>query len=242
MDIMTAPDFWSGQDRMLTVEDMENMPDDEFRYELDDGVLIVSPAPSTLHQLAVARLTVVLSAACPAGLVVLPGVGVNISKFHHRVPDVAVVRAGALESYFQEAPPELVVEVASPRTRLYDRNRKKDVYEGFSIPAYWIIEPHRNRPELTVFELCSGAYEQAAHVIGDEEYRAVVPFPVTIVPSKLVTAGWSCLCRVCRHDLAVAKIGSLCARLPDADAGYPMPPPGSGDAADGRPLGSRHVR
>ena len=39
---MTTPDFWSGQDRVLTVEDMENMPDDEFRYELDDGVLIVS--------------------------------------------------------------------------------------------------------------------------------------------------------------------------------------------------------
>jgi len=25
--------------------------------------------------------------ACPAGLVVLPGVGVNITKFQHRVPD-----------------------------------------------------------------------------------------------------------------------------------------------------------
>ncbi len=37
MNIMTAPDVWSGQDRALTVEDMENMPDDEFRYELDDG-------------------------------------------------------------------------------------------------------------------------------------------------------------------------------------------------------------
>ena len=81
MDAMTIPDVWSGQDRALTVEDMENMPDDEFRYELDDGVLIVSPAPSTLHQFAVARLTVILSAACPAGLVVLPGVGVNINKF-----------------------------------------------------------------------------------------------------------------------------------------------------------------
>ena len=45
MDAMTIPDVWSGQDRTLTVEDMENMPDDEFRYELDDGVLIVSPAP-----------------------------------------------------------------------------------------------------------------------------------------------------------------------------------------------------
>src|SRR6202035_5565813 len=127
MGVMTASDFWSGQDRVLTVEDMENMPDDEFRYELDDGVLIVSPAPSTLHQLAVTRLAVILSMACPAEFVVLAGVGVNISKFQHRVPDLAVVRADSLETVFQEPPPGLVVEVASPRTRLYDRNRKKDV-------------------------------------------------------------------------------------------------------------------
>jgi Uma2 family endonuclease len=147
----------------------------------------VSPAPSTLQQLAVARLTVVLSAACPAGFVVLPGVGVNITKFQHRVPDVAVVRADTLQTFFQETPPELVVEVASPRTRLYDRNRKKDVYEGFAVPAYWIVEPDPGRPELTVFELRSGAYERTAHVIGNTEYRAAVPFPVTIVPSKLVT-------------------------------------------------------
>jgi len=187
MDVMTVPDVWSGQDRVLTVEDMENMPDDEFRYELDDGVLIVSPAPSRLHQLAVARLTVILSAACPAGLVVLPGVGVNISKFQHRVPDVAVVRASAVETFFEETPPELVVEVASPRTRLYDRNRKKDIYRGFGIAAYWIVEPSLDCPELTVFELRSGVYEETAHVTGNEEYRAAIPFPVAIVPSKLVT-------------------------------------------------------
>ena len=187
MDVMTAQDFWSGQDRMLTVEDMENMPDDEFRYELDDGVLIVSPAPSRLHQLAVTRLAVILSAACPAELVVLAGVGVNITRFQHRVPDVAVVRADSFETFFQETSPALVVEVASPRTWLYDRNRKKDVYQGFGIPAYWIVEPDRDRPELTVFELRSSAYQQTAHVTGNEEYRAAIPFPLTIVPSKLVT-------------------------------------------------------
>ena len=189
MGVMTAPDFWSGQDRMLTVEDMENMPDDEFRYELDDGVLIVSPAPSMLHQLAVTRLAVILSAACPADLVVLAGVGVNITRFQHRVPDVAVVHIGSFETVFQETPPEQAVEVASPRTRLYDRNRKKDVYQSFGIPAYWIVEPDRDHPELTVFELREGSYEQAAHVTGDEEYRAVLPFPVTIAPSRLVTLG-----------------------------------------------------
>src|SRR6266849_2229841 len=106
MSVMTIPDAWSGQERTLSVEDMENMPDDEFRYELDDGMLIVSPAPSRLHQLAVTRLAVTLSAACPAGLVVLAGVGVNISRFQHRVPDVAVVRAGSFETFFEETPPE----------------------------------------------------------------------------------------------------------------------------------------
>jgi Uma2 family endonuclease len=77
-----------------------------------------------------------------------------------------VVGASSLETVFQETPPALVVEVASPRTRLYDRNRKKDVYQGFGISAYWIVEPDRDRPELTVFELRSGAYEQTAHVTG----------------------------------------------------------------------------
>ena len=187
MSVMTIPEAWYVQDRTLTVEDMENMPDDEFRYELDDGVLIVSPAPSNLHQVAVTRLAVLLSAVCPAELEVLAGVGVNISRFQHRVPDVAVVPATSLDTVFQETPPALAVEVASPRTRLYDRNRKKDIYEGFGIPAYWIVEPDMDKPELIVFELRSGAYEQTAHVTGDEEYHAEIPFPVTIAPSRLVS-------------------------------------------------------
>ena len=189
MSLMTAPDFWSDQGRALTVEDMENQPDDEFRYELDDGVLIVSPAPAPLHQRAVTRLVVTLSAACPPELEVLAGVGVNINRYQHRVPDVAVVRAGFTDTSFLEMPPVLAVEVASPRTRLYDRNRKKDVYEKFGIPAYWIVEPDLDQPELIVFELRDGLYQQVARVAGDEAFGATLPFPVTVTPSALVRAG-----------------------------------------------------
>jgi Uma2 family endonuclease len=103
------------------------------------------------------------------------------------VPDVAVVPVSSFDTVFQETPPALVVEVASARTRLYDRNRKKDIYEGFGIPAYWVVEPDRDHSELTVFELRSGAYEQTAHVAGAGEYRAEIPFPVTITPSQLVS-------------------------------------------------------
>jgi Uma2 family endonuclease len=186
MNVMTAPDLWSDQDRALTVEDMENMPDDEFRYELDDGVLIVSPAPSNLHQRAAFRLAQVLDAACPPEFEVLLGVGVNINHYQHRVPDVAVVRADSMETVFQVVPPLLAVEVASPRTRLYDRNRKKDVYEQFGIPAYWIVEPDRDKPELIAFELSDGRYKQVARVAGEEAFEAARPFPVTVTPSVLV--------------------------------------------------------
>jgi Uma2 family endonuclease len=188
MSVMTAPDFWSDQGRALTVEDMENQPDDEFRYELDDGVLIVSPAPSPLHQRAVTRLAIILDAACPPEFEVLAGVGVNINRYQHRVPDVAVVRTDSMDTFFMEMPPVLAVEVASPRTRLYDRNRKKQVYEQFGIPSYWIVEPDRDKPELTVFELQDGRYLQVAQVAGDETFEAALPFPVTVTPSALVRA------------------------------------------------------
>lgn len=188
MVVMTAPEIWADQGRALTVADMEYLPDDEFRYELDDGVLIVSPAPSNLHQLAITRLTVILSAACPADLEVLAGPGVNISRFQHRVPDVAVVRADSMETVFQEEPPLLAVEVASPRTRLYDRKRKKDVYGQFGIQSYWIVDPDRDKPEMTVFELRDGRYVQTARVAGDETFQAVLPFGAEFAPSALVRA------------------------------------------------------
>ena len=189
MDVMTAPGFWSGQDRMLTVEDMENMPDDEFRYELDDGVLIVSPAPSTLHQLAVTRLAVILSTACPADLVVLAGVGVNISHFQHRVPDVAVVRADSLETVFQETPP-----AARGRGRLAPDPALRQEPEEGRVPGLrhpGVLDrragPGPSRTDR--LRAAPGSYKQTAHITSDEEYRAVIPFPVTIAPSKLVTLG-----------------------------------------------------
>jgi Uma2 family endonuclease len=168
MSVMRAtefPEIWT-QDGMLTVEDMEDMPDDEFRYELDEGMLVVSPAPSLPHQIAVTRLAIVLNAACPPGLLVVTGPGVNINKFQHRVPDLVVMRAESITPMFMTDPPVLAVEVASPRTRLYDRGRKRDVYEKFGIPSYWIIDVGQDEPRLTALDLRRGKYTETARVTG----------------------------------------------------------------------------
>ncbi|HXW45641.1 MAG TPA: Uma2 family endonuclease [Streptosporangiaceae bacterium] len=137
----------------------------------------------------IARLTAVLTAACADDLVVLPGVGMRITRYQYREPDIAVVPADSFETRNLERPPALAVEVASPSTRLYDRNRRKDVYESFGIPAYWIIEPDRDSQRLVVFELRDGKYEQVAEATGDEPFSAGQPFPVTIRPSALVRTG-----------------------------------------------------
>lgn len=187
---MTAPDLWRDQDRPLTADDLEDlMPEDDRRLELDDGILIVSPFPVNIHQLVVARLTLILSAACPEDLAVLAGVGVRISEHHLRGPDVAVVPADSFGTKFIERPPPLVVEVSARSTRLYDRNRKKDVYEAFGIPAYWIVEPEPDRPHLVAFELRGEKYQVVAEVAADEQWHATRPFPVTIKPTTLVRTG-----------------------------------------------------
>ncbi len=178
---------WPREERPLTVADLERTPDDGCRYELDDGVLVVSPAPTDLHQLAVTRLSVILTVACPPEFVVLSGPGVSISEFQYRIPDLVVMRREWFGREDQVRPLVLAVEVASPRTRVYDRNRKKDVYEKFGIASYWIVAPDKDRPALTAFELRDGRYEEVAQVAGDEVFETVRPFPVSVVPSRLVT-------------------------------------------------------
>ena len=52
--------------RPHTRADLEQTPDDGRRYELIDGVMVVSAAPGHLHQRAAARLLVLLDAVAPA--------------------------------------------------------------------------------------------------------------------------------------------------------------------------------
>jgi Uma2 family endonuclease len=135
------------------------------------------------------QLAFTLKTACPPGLLVVPGPGVNIDKLQHRVPDIAVIRTESVTPMFLAEPPLLAVEVASPRTRLYDRGRKRDVYEKFGIRSYWIVDVGPERPSLTVLELRRGRYTEVARVSGDEAFEAVRPFPVTVVPADLVATG-----------------------------------------------------
>lgn len=189
MSLMTLNDVWPREDRLLTVDDLERLPDDGNRYELVDGVLEVSPAPCGDHERVAARLSALLQMLAPDGFEAPGAQGVNLGEYSCRVPDLTVIRSEWFNPKFQVQPPLLAVEVASKSTRKLDRTTKKREYETFGIESYWIVIPDFERPSLTAFGLHDGKYEQVASVIGDEEFHATNPFPVTIVPSLLVADG-----------------------------------------------------
>jgi Uma2 family endonuclease len=186
MGVMTIAEAWPAAGQPFTVAELDRMPDDGRRYELVDGTLVVSPRPTQIHQVVALRIASALEQATPPGLQVVPEPAVMISSSTEFDPDVVVVGLATISNAKVTTPPLLVVEVRSPKTALVDLNTKKAAYERFGVESYWIVVPEVKRPELIAFELRDGRYRQVAHVTGSKPFRAERPFPVDIVPARLV--------------------------------------------------------
>lgn len=169
----------------LTYEDLQSFPDDGRRYELIDGTLVVTPAPGVPHQVVVLALCRVLFAARLKGTAVLPA-PLDFVPHPETVlqPDVLVFDAKEVDEPRLTRTPHLVVEVLSPSSRSQDLGSKLLAYAKAGVPAYWVIDPEPP-VELRVFRLEGTEYRAVARVAGHEDFEAVVPFPVTIVPSAL---------------------------------------------------------
>lgn len=171
--------------RGLVRADLEDLPDDGWRYELLDGTLIVSAAPSVAHQRAALHLTLLLNAACPPDLwVMFAPSAVALAEDTELQPDLLVAPRAQFTTKELPGAPLLAVEILSPSTRLVDRNLKKARFEQAGCPSFWIVDPLE--PRLIAWELVDGAYAEVADVSGDESWTAAVPYAVTITPSALV--------------------------------------------------------
>ncbi|MDQ2880046.1 MAG: Uma2 family endonuclease [Actinomycetota bacterium] len=175
----------------FTVDELERMPDDGHRYELLDGILVVSPAPGVWHQEVAGTLYRLLYEACPSDLHVV------IAPFEWRgstrtalQPDVLVARRGDLLAVeggkYLAAVPVLAVEVLSPSTRRIDRLSKLSAYEEAGVASYWLVDPDPATPSLHALDLVDGHYVEVGCPSGKQEWRAQRPFPVTIAPADLV--------------------------------------------------------
>jgi Uma2 family endonuclease len=171
--------------RPFTRRDLERMPDDGHRYELIDGCLIVSPAPTPRHQIVLAALMGLLSAACPRGLRVLPApLDVVLADDTVVQPDLLVARRDQFSPRDLPSAPLLAVEVLSVSTRHVDLALKRARYQDAGCPSYWVLDP--DVPSLTAWDLHEGRYVEVAHAEREDAFTADHPCPVTVVPARLL--------------------------------------------------------
>jgi Uma2 family endonuclease len=185
MDGMTT---WLPRSRPLTRADLDALreegAEDGHRYELIDGVLVVTPSPSREHQQVLGRLFMLLSPACPDDQEVLfAPFDVTLSDDTVMQPDLLVARREDFTSRDLPTAPLLAVEVLSPSTRRFDLTLKRSRYEAARAGSYWVVDPIE--VTLTAWDLVDGRYVQVADVRGEEPYEASRPFPVTVVPAQL---------------------------------------------------------
>lgn len=179
----SVPAFPHG--RPLTRADLEAMPDDGHRFELIDGVLLVSPSPRPVHQRVVARLVVALTAVCPPELEVLPApVDVVLADDTVFIPDVVVGERTAFTRQALVGPPVLAVEVLSPRTRLVDLELKRAKLQEAGCPHYWLVDPET--PWLRCLTLKDGGYVEVGYSAGDEQVDLTAPVVITLTAQGLV--------------------------------------------------------
>lgn len=129
-----------------TYDDLRLMPEDGLRYEVIDGDLLVTPAPTITHQTISKRIQFALMQQIEQrglGQVYNAPVDLIFSRLRTVQPDLLVVRTERTNFITErgvETAPDLVIEILSPSTEKTDRERKAKLYASEGVREYWIVD------------------------------------------------------------------------------------------------------
>jgi Uma2 family endonuclease len=165
---------------LLTVADLETMPDDGNRYELFEGELHVSRAPGLSHQRTLGKLYALLNAYLaqnPLGEVLLTP-GVIFDDSNSAIPDAVfltsqqVSNVGSGERILEA--PALVIEIVSPgrENARRDREVKRQVYGKHGVREYWVADPEKRA--LEIYRLAGHTLQPAATLTGNDKVTTTI--------------------------------------------------------------------
>lgn len=149
-----------------TYNDYLRLPDDGRRYEIIEGVLYVTNAPSYDHQYVVNEIHGELRQYVKAkqlGVVLTAPFEVHLPGITQPVqPDILFIAAALQPSpgaKFFSGVPDLIVEVLSPSSYRLDQFVKFDAYERAGVKEYWLANPKTRT--ITVYFLPERGREYA---------------------------------------------------------------------------------
>ena len=150
------------QAKRWTYEEYYRLDDDQ-RYEIIDGNLLMAPAPDTWHPSWIGELHIILQNHVKGrrlGKVFVSPVDVVLDSENTVQPDLVFVSSANLGIIQQRAifgTPDLLVEIVSHSSVRRDRYDKKELYARFGVREYWIGDPANKT--LEVLTLKEGRYE-----------------------------------------------------------------------------------
>ncbi len=125
----------------------EQLPADGNRYEVIDGVLYMTTAPSAFHQWIIRQIFLVLHEQLDTpgvGTTLWSPIGVLMPGCDLVQPDLFVVRSEDLGMFHDRrvfGVPALLIEVLSPSNPEQDLEVKRDAYARAGVPEYWVVRP-----------------------------------------------------------------------------------------------------
>src|SRR2546430_526643 len=138
---------------LYTVDDLEHFPDDGNRYELLDGVLLVTPQAAAPHQIIASRIQWELAASLQKpGLAHVVGPGAVVRRPRTQLqPDILVypARFSPKTDWRKITEHWLAVEVLSRSSRIYDREFKRDAYFALGLREVWLADRWNGAVEVS---------------------------------------------------------------------------------------------
>lgn len=137
-----------------TYSDLQSAPDDGKRYEIFEGELIVTPAPSSLHQIVSDNILYVIKQyekRTQTGKAISAPIDVYFDDETVIQPDVLFILSNRLDIIEEKrirGAPDLIVEVLSKSTAERDRGYKLRRYFAEGVQEYWIVDPDERTIEL----------------------------------------------------------------------------------------------
>jgi Uma2 family endonuclease len=128
------------------VDTLFELPETDQCFEVLEGKLIVSPAPTTEHNGCVDWLHRLFARLVPAEVWLLSNTAVRLPNRDGPIPDLLVTSVANLSQHPKGLPGPFVhtvVEVVSPSNAVTDRVTKTRLYAEAGIPCYWRIEQRR---------------------------------------------------------------------------------------------------
>jgi Uma2 family endonuclease len=138
----------------FTYDDYIALPDDGKRYEIIEGDLSMTPAPSPRHQAVQLRLGSLLLAFLDKhslGRVFVSPIDLVLSMVDVVQPDLLFVgqsRSNIIAEKNIVGIPNLIIEILSPSSTTRDQKEKLNLYQRYGLPEYWIVDPDSQTVEV----------------------------------------------------------------------------------------------